>query len=244
LTNYLTKPGLSCLISSVTTALQGFTHFIDDSLLFFVGDGFSLFRYLRQPGAKINDLTLNHLSSQIVKNFFTKMNIKCYEDTYCNSLDECKVRLAKDIKSGFPVVANVCSAHLVYSSLWTTAERPHFLVIIGLSDDNVLISDVYLSDAFSNNIGCYEGLLDNTHFEKAFKYYNWNYFYIDYNAVKAAEKQIMSLNLTEILAKNIKNYLSKEGDSYLTMLMQFANDVKHYTVRKFPIFVLFMPEGN
>lgn len=224
LENYPVNPGYSCLVSSVVNVLKYYSQDINDGIFFLLGEGFRLFDYNSNNLKSISDIHINQLSSAVVETFFKKMGIAFQKKQYCSSIVECREKLEKDINAGFPMIFNISSASLVYSDLWVSGDREHYFTVIGINEDGVIISDIYLADVFGQHIDVYEGVLDFANFEQACMRYNWAYLDIDCEALKRTKLSFTKSCLLEQLEFNLKYYL--QGDnSYYRKILQFADDI-------------------
>jgi uncharacterized protein YlxP (DUF503 family) len=224
LENYPVNPGYSCLVSSVVNVLKYYNQDINDGIFFLLGEGFRLFDYNSNNLKSISDIHINQLSPMVVETFFKKVGISYQKKQYCSSINGCREKIEKDINSGSPLIFNISSASLVYSDLWVSGDREHYFTVIGINEDGVIISDIYLADVFGQHIDVYEGVLDFANFEQACLRYNWGYLDIDYEALKRAKLSFTKSYLLEQLELNLKYYL-QGGNSYYCKLLQFADDI-------------------
>lgn len=222
LKKYETSVGSQCLLSSFGNTLSYYDKTMDDSILFFLGNGF-VFEYSRENAKSISEIKLHHDCIKIVDSFCKKYNIELSMKEYCRNRDEIKSKIYNDIKNDRPIIISVSPPNLNYNSIYKNAilNRYHTLVIIGINTEGVLISDCSVP---TTPVSIYEGIMTFKELEKAWGTKQWRHYKIDYERLKVMNYDISLNLLINSLKENLYHYYSG-SEPNINHLYNFADDV-------------------
>lgn len=214
--NYVTRIGSSCRMSSLTNCLYNFGIDIDESIIFFLYDGFKL---LYQLNEKIN-ITSNETES--IQLFLKKNNI--IENVISEiSLTTLLKYLEKSIKDNIAIRCKLSTDVLEYSNIFQINKaNVHYIEIIGYDYEKkaFLISDGFVPEY---PLKKFQGLISAEKFINV----NNNYYIFDYVSLenyRKVYKPNKSIGLLrEKIIQSLQNYFSTaQGQE---ALINFSEDI-------------------
>ena len=214
--NYITRIGSSCRLSSLTNCLCNFGIDIDESIIFFLNNGFNVSYELNEKA----NITSNE--TEAIQMFFKNNNI--LEDVITdNDMNLLLKYLEKSIEKNLSIRCKVSTDGLEYSNIFKINKtNVHYIELIGYDFENrsFLISDGFVPEY---PLKMFQGWInaDNlSHIRNC-------YYILDYDSLDAYrnnfdQSQYVDL-LNEKIIENLNKYFGASNGQ--AALMNFSNDI-------------------
>lgn len=214
--NYIVQQGYECLSACLSNCFNQKKIKITGSDIFLLGDGCNVL--YRQKDMEIGtDIYIANY------NFMNFLGLKYINDTCDN---EQKYFLSQCVKNRYGLCIKVGSKYLEYNRVFSQSDNsPHFINILDVNDDRVLICDGYVPEREATT---FSGWLDLEKIVQAWK--SMNYEYVLLKDVSMVRTNNIKSVVLEKMQRSINAYIKGGKDAELyygkDAILQLNRDIK------------------
>lgn len=225
--DYHVETGVHCEISSVVNAIKNVNRKINESIIFFMEDGFST-KYSAANSSSIKDVLLSNHLDECLKSFLYRYNIGYEKVTYNKEVKCLRSEIENRVILGFPFIISVDTRYLLHNSIYKKdISRRHVISIFGFNNDGYIISDCYVP---TSPISIYKGTMDTDALHKAWEATGKTFFEIDLVKAKKVNFNFETSAIQNAVKQNLVNFIvSQKNHQAPSDLKRFAGDLLKLT---------------